>query len=108
MAEAGTPGEVYNVGGAGGLANLEVASRILQMVGRPASLLQHVADRPGHDRRYALDDSKIRAALGYAPRHTLEDGLAETVTWYVAHPEWWRPIKSGEFRSFYETWYART
>jgi dTDP-glucose 4,6-dehydratase len=107
LVEAGEPGQAYNVAAGGGLANRDLAERLLALVHRPVSLLRSVEDRPGHDRRYALDDTKIRSTLGYAPRHTLDEGLAATVQWYLAHPTWWRPIKSGEFRRFYETWYTR-
>jgi dTDP-glucose 4,6-dehydratase len=106
LVEAGVPGEVYNVAAGGGVTNRDVAEQVLRLLGRPASLLQPVADRPGHDRRYALDDGKIRATLGYVPAWTLDRGLAETVRWYVEHETWWRPIKAGEFRMFYDTWYV--
>lgn len=107
LVEAGVPGEVYNVAGGASLTNQDLAVRLLQLLDRPVSLLRFVTDRPAHDRRYALDDAKIRAALGYSPTWTLERGLEATVRWYVDHPQWWRPIKSGEFRGFYEAWYSR-
>lgn len=107
LVEAGVPGEVYNVAGGASLTNQDLAVRLLQLLDRPMSLLRHVADRPAHDRRYALDDGKLRTALGYAPQETLDRGLAATVRWYVNHPHWWQPIKSGEFRAFYEAWYSR-
>jgi dTDP-glucose 4,6-dehydratase len=107
MVERGTPGDIYNVAAGGGRANRDLAERLLALVQRPTSLLRAVGDRPGHDRRYALDDAKIRSTLGYAPRHTLDDGLAATVGWYQTHASWWRPLKTGEFRQFYDTWYAR-
>jgi dTDP-glucose 4,6-dehydratase len=106
MVEAGEPGQVYNVAAGGGLENRDLAERLLVLVDRPTSLLRTVEDRPGHDRRYALDDGKIRSTLGYAPKQAIDEGLAATVQWYLAHANWWRPIKSGEFRRFYDTWYA--
>ena len=101
----GKAGEVYNVGGGTMLSNLELTHRLLGLSERPTSLIRHVADRPGHDRRYALDWSKI-AALGWAPAVQLEDGLAATVEWYRANPDWWRPLKDGSFRDFYRRQYA--
>jgi dTDP-glucose 4,6-dehydratase len=101
----GESGEVYNVGADDERENREVAERIVELTGVDASLLRHVADRPGHDRRYALDSSKLRA-LGWEPRRRFEEGLAETVTWYRDNRAWWEPIKSGEYRAYYERQYA--
>jgi dTDP-glucose 4,6-dehydratase len=98
--ERGTPGEAYNVGAGNERENLAVARDILRLLGKPESLIQHVPDRPGHDRRYSLDTSKIRA-LGWRPRYDFETALARTVEWYVANEHWWRPIKSGEYRAYY-------
>jgi len=101
----GSPGEVYNVGGEEHV-NLEVTHRILELTGADPALVRHVEDRAGHDRRYALDDAKLRA-LGWGPEHSFgEAGLPETVTWYREHRVWWEPIKSGEYRRFYEEQYA--
>jgi dTDP-glucose 4,6-dehydratase len=100
----GGPGEVYNVGGEE-RENLELVERILELTGADRSLLRHVEDRPGHDRRYALDSAKLRA-LGWEPRRQLAEGLGETVDWYRANREWWEPIKSGEFRAYYEQQYG--
>lgn len=94
----GKPGEVYNVGGSNERTNLEVARRILAELGKPESLLQFVDDRPGHDRRYAIDAGKIRAELGWKPVYSFEAGLKRTVSWYVQHAEWWQRIESGEYR----------
>jgi dTDP-glucose 4,6-dehydratase len=102
----GGPGEVYNVGAGQELANLDVTRRIVELTGADASLVRHVADRPGHDRRYSLDSSKI-AALGWRPAHDFEEGLAETVAWYRERRDWWEPLKSGEYREYYEKQYAR-
>ena len=101
----GEPGEIYNIGGEDH-ENLEVTHRILELTGADPSLIRHVEDRAGHDRRYALDDGKLRA-LGWAPRHSFgEGGLPETVEWYTANRAWWEPIKSGEYRRYYEEQYA--
>jgi dTDP-glucose 4,6-dehydratase len=101
----GAPGEAYNIGGGDERENVDVANAILALLGADPSLLQHVADRPGHDRRYSLDSSKLRG-LGWAPATGFEDGLAATVDWYRDHREWWEPIKSGEFKAYYERQYA--
>jgi dTDP-glucose 4,6-dehydratase len=101
----GSPGEVYNIGGEDH-ANLEVTHRILELTGADASLIRHVEDRAGHDRRYAIDDAKLRG-LGWSPAHSFgETGLRETVDWYRGNREWWEPIKSGDYRRYYEEQYA--
>ena len=101
----GTAGEVYNVGGEEH-ENIEITRRILELTGGSDALIRHVEDRPGHDRRYSLDDSKLRA-LGWAPQHSLgESGLRETVDWYRDNRGWWEPIKTGEYRAYYEQQYA--
>jgi dTDP-glucose 4,6-dehydratase len=101
----GEPGHIYNIGGEE-RENLDVTHGILELTGKGESLIRHVEDRPGHDRRYALDDSKLRS-LGWAPQHSFGDGgLAATVDWYSEHRAWWEPIKSGEFRSYYDQQYA--
>ncbi|MEU4256936.1 MULTISPECIES: dTDP-glucose 4,6-dehydratase [Streptomyces] len=86
----GRAGEVYNVGGGDELTNRELTERILALCGADPSMIRHVPDRKGHDLRYAVDDGKIREELGYAPRHTLDEGLAATVAWYRDHPGWWK------------------
>jgi dTDP-glucose 4,6-dehydratase len=102
---AGTAGEVYNVGGEEH-ENLDVVARILALTDAPAGLVRHVTDRPGHDRRYALDSTKLQE-LGWRPRHSFgQGGLAETVEWYRAHRDWWEPIKSGAYRAYYDQQYA--
>ncbi|HEY7197185.1 MAG TPA: dTDP-glucose 4,6-dehydratase [Gaiellaceae bacterium] len=101
----GAPGEVYNVGAGDERENVEVTKRILELTGAPESLVRHVEDRPGHDRRYALDTTKIRA-MGWEPKWRFEGGLAETVAWYRDRRDWWEPIKSGEYREYYEQQYA--
>jgi dTDP-glucose 4,6-dehydratase len=101
----GEPGKAYNVGGGDERENIEVAQRILELTGADGSLLQHVRDREGHDRRYSLDTSRLRS-LGWAPQRVFDDGLRETVDWYRDNRAWWEPIKSGEFRAYYERQYA--
>jgi len=102
----GESGGVYNVGGEE-FENIEVTHRILELTGADPGLVRHVEDRAGHDRRYALDDSRLRA-LGWAPSHSFgETGLTETVEWYREHRAWWEPIKSGEYREYYERQYAQ-
>jgi dTDP-glucose 4,6-dehydratase len=103
--ERGEPGGVYNIGGGHSADNLEITRRILELTGRDEGLIRHVADRPGHDRRYALDTARLRA-LGWTPARSFPEGLAETVAWYRENESWWRPIKSGEYRSWYDAQYA--
>ena len=90
----GRPGEVYNVGADGELRNLEVVELILETLGKPRSLVQHVTDRPGHDRRYAIDSGKIRRELDWRPIHPARDGIRETVAWYLENRAWWEPLLS--------------
>ncbi len=101
----GKAGEVYNVGGQE-RENMEVVRRILDLTGASPDLVRHVADRPGHDRRYAIDSTKLQG-LGWRPEHSFDaTGLAETVEWYRAHRDWWEPIKSGDYRAYYEQQYG--
>jgi dTDP-glucose 4,6-dehydratase len=102
----GAPGEVYNVGGGEELENGDVTRRILDLTGRDESLIRHVEDRPGHDRRYSLDSSKL-GGLGWKPERRFDEGLAEAVAWYSDNRAWWEPLKSGEYRAYYEAQYAR-
>ncbi len=104
--EKGRAGEFYNVGGEGERTNLEITKTILQILGKPDSLVRYVADRPGHDRRYAIDFSKIQKEIGWKPIHSLEEGLKQTVRWYMDHEDWWLRIKSGAYREFYERHYG--
>ncbi len=101
----GKPGEIYNLGTGVETRNIEMARMLLDLLGKPHSLIHFVADRPGHDRRYALDIGKIRA-LGWESRHTFAQALAKTVRWYVENEWWWRKIKSGEYREYYRRQYA--
>jgi dTDP-glucose 4,6-dehydratase len=100
----GEPGGVYNVGGEE-RENMEVTERILELTGADRSLVRHVEDRPGHDRRYDVDSTRIRE-LGWNPERAFEEGLAETVAWYRDRRDWWEPIKAGEFRRYYDTQYG--
>ena len=103
----GESGEVYNVGGGNEVTNIDLTERILELLGRPTSLISRVADRIGHDRRYALDTTKLRA-LGWSPGTPFEQGLADTVAWYRENESWWRPIKESDpaFREYYQRQYG--
>ena len=101
----GRPGTIYNVGGGNERENITVAEAILDHLRKPKSLIRHVEDRQGHDRRYAVDCSRLRA-LGWNPTVPFEEGLLATVEWYRGHESWWRKIKSGEFRAYYEQAYG--
>ena len=103
--ERGVPGEVYNFGGNAERTNLQVVQGILEAVGADPGLVVHVADRPGHDRRYAVDSSKSEASLDWSPSLDFERGLADTVAWYREHEEWWRRVRSGEYRQYYRRMY---
>jgi dTDP-glucose 4,6-dehydratase len=102
----GIPGEVYNVGGPDETANIDVVRRILALTDRDESLIEYVNDRPGHDRRYSLSSAKIRE-LGWEPSRRFQEGLEQTVAWYRDNEWWWAPIRSGEFREYYERQYGR-
>jgi dTDP-glucose 4,6-dehydratase len=104
--ESGRPGEVYNVGGPDELPNLDVVKRILELCGREESLIEHVTDRPGHDRRYSLSSDKVRG-LGWEPQVGFDEGIERTVAWYRENAAWWEPIRSGEYRDYYEKQYGR-
>jgi dTDP-glucose 4,6-dehydratase len=101
----GAAGEVYNVGGGDEHENIDVAERLLELTGADRSLLRSVDDRPGHDRRYSLDTAKLHG-LGWSPQTPFEVGLRETVSWYRENRAWWEPIKSGEYREYYERQYG--
>jgi dTDP-glucose 4,6-dehydratase len=109
LIDRGTDGEVYNVGGGNHVKNIDLTRRILELVGRPESLIKPVADRPGHDRRYSLDCSKLQS-IGWRPQVPFDRGLAETVAWYREHEAWWRPIKEqdAEYRRYYQAQYGGT
>jgi len=104
---SGRNGEVYNVGGGNPVANADLTRRILRLLDRPESLIRHVADRQGHDRRYSLDTTKLET-LGWQPRVAFEQGLADTVRWYQQNESWWRPIKhqDAQFKEYYQAQYG--
>jgi dTDP-glucose 4,6-dehydratase len=102
----GAPGEVYNVGGGNERENIAVAEQLLALLGKPKSLIRFVEDRPGHDRRYAVNCEKLNR-IGWHPTVSFQDGLKAAVEWYRQNESWWRPIKSGEFRVYYESMYAK-
>ncbi len=104
--ERGVPGDVYNVGGPDEAPNLEVVKRIIEYTGADESLIEYVTDRPGHDRRYSLGSEKARA-LGWEPQVRFADGLERTVAWYRDNRPWWEPIRSGDYRAYYERQYGR-
>src|SRR4051794_33937926 len=104
--ESGVPGEVYNVGGPDEAPNLEVVHKIIEYTGQDESLIEYVTDRPGHDRRYSLASEKVRG-LGWEARVRFADGLERTVAWYRENTAWWEPIRSGDYREYYERQYGK-
>jgi len=104
--ERGRVGEVYNIGGLDVLENLTLARRLLKATGKTEALLSYVKDRPGHDRRYAIDASKIKHDLGWEPKHRFEQSIKTTIQWYKDNQNWWRAIKSGEYLKYYDQQYA--
>jgi dTDP-glucose 4,6-dehydratase len=100
--EQGRAGQVYNLGASSERQNLDLLREVLRLLGKPESLLQHVQDRPGHDRRYAIDASRARRELGWAPRRAFDEGLAATVAWYQEHRAWWERVRNGEYRRYEE------
>jgi len=103
--ENAPPGEIYNVGGCSEKANLEVIHLILDRLGKPKSLIRHVTDRPGHDRRYAIDAGKITGELGWKPSLSFEQGIHKTIDWYLQNTDWLRNVVSGDYQSYYESMY---
>ncbi len=104
--EHGHFGEVYNIGGHNEKTNLELVQIIINAFGQSEELIQFVKDRPGHDRRYAIDATKMADELGWTPRYQFEDGIAETIQWYVEHPEWIERIVSGAYQTYYDSMYS--
>jgi dTDP-glucose 4,6-dehydratase len=104
--EHGAAGEVYNAGGPDECANVDVVKRIIELTGANESQVEYVSDRPGHDRRYSLSSDKVRA-LGWLPRVRFDEGLEQTVAWYRDNAWWWEPIRSGDYREYYERQYGR-
>lgn len=101
----GKIGEAYNVGGENERTNMEITRKILEVTGKDDSLITYVEDRPGHDQRYALDNTKINE-LGWGPKYEFDEAMKETIQWYMNNEEWWRPIKSGEFKEYYDKKYG--
>lgn len=104
--QKGQDGEIYNIGGNNEKANIDIVRLILAELDRPESLIQHVADRPGHDRRYAIDNTKITTQLGWKPSYTFEQGIRETIAWYLEHQEWMEHVTSGEYQAYYKNFYG--
>jgi dTDP-glucose 4,6-dehydratase len=105
--EKGRPGEAYNVGGPDECENIEVVRRVIELTGGEESLIEYVKDRPGHDRRYSLGSDKIREQLGWEAQVRFAEGLEKTVAWYRDNEDWWGPIRSGEYRDYYEKQYGK-
>ena len=103
--ERGRIGEVYNIGGLDVVENLTMARRLLRATGKPESLISHVADRPGHDRRYALNCEKIQRELGWKPAISLDDGLRQTIEWYRTNTKWLEGVRGGQYRAYYQKYY---
>lgn len=101
----GTAGEVYNIGGHNERTNLQVVQAVLAALGKPESLITFVTDRPGHDRRYAIDPTKIHRELGWQPETDFDTGLRRTVEWYLTHRDWWSHILSGEYQNYFQAMY---
>ena len=102
----GRNGEVYNVGGNNERTNIEIVKTILKQLGKPESLIKFVKDRPGHDRRYAIDATKLREELGWKPKYTFETGIEQTIKWYLDNQEWWQNIISGEYQEYFKSQYG--
>ena len=102
----GEIGEVYNIGGNNEKTNLEITEAILNTLNKPKDLIKFVKDRLGHDRRYAIDSSKMKEELNWEPEYTFEEGIAETIQWYIDNEDWWRNIKSGDYRDYYQKMYT--
>ena len=103
----GTVGEVYNIGGHNERTNLEVVKTILKALDKPETLIQFVTDRPGHDRRYAIDPTKIETELGWKPKHNFDTGIQETIRWYLENEDWWKNILSGDYQNYFEKMYGK-
>jgi len=104
--EQAPPGEIYNVGGCNEKTNLQVVEIILSRLGKPKSLIRHVKDRPGHDRRYAIDAAKIMSELGWKPSVTFEQGISQAIDWYLDNPQWLANVVSGQYQQYYERMYG--
>lgn len=105
--QKGKPGEIYNIGSGNEKTNLELIRKLLELLDKPQSLIQFVTDRPAHDRRYALDCTRIATELGWKPAYSFEKALSATVDWYLKNESWWRSIKSGKYSRYYEKMYLK-
>ncbi|NGZ76054.1 dTDP-glucose 4,6-dehydratase [Saccharibacillus alkalitolerans] len=103
----GANGEVYNIGGNNERTNIHIVRTILEQLGKPESLITYVQDRPGHDRRYGIDPTKITNELGWKPKHNFETGIRETISWYLSNTDWWTRIQSGEYEQYYAKQYGQ-
>ena len=101
----GKVGEVYNIGGHNERTNLQVVQTILKALDKPESLIKYVKDRPGHDRRYAIDPTKIETELGWKPKYNFDTGIAQTIQWYLDNEDWWKHIISGEYQNYFAEMY---
>ena len=104
--EKGESGEVYNIGGGNERTNLEITGKVLRRLSKPESLIKFIEDRPGHDRRYAIDSSKIEEKLGWKSSHSFDEALESTIAWYLDNRDWWLDIKSGRYADFYDKLYS--
>jgi dTDP-glucose 4,6-dehydratase len=102
----GEPGEIYNIGGNCEKTNREITHTILKELGKPEALIKHVKDRPGHDRRYAIDCTKLCQEMGWSQQYDFQSGMKETIRWYLDNQQWWTRVKSGEYQDFYQRWYG--
>ena len=100
--QKGKIGEIYNIGGSNEKSNIEIVKLILKYLRKDESLIKYVKDRPGHDKRYAIDSTKIQEELGWKAEYTFETGISETIKWYQDNRKWWERIKSGEYTEYYE------
>ena len=107
LAAPGVEGGTFNIGAQHELDVLTITNTLLELLGKPRSLVRFVEDRPGHDRRYAVDSSKLTRVTGWRPAISFEQGIRQTVQWFQANQPWWRAIKSGEFRAYYERMYGQ-
>ncbi|MBK7865289.1 MAG: dTDP-glucose 4,6-dehydratase [Archangiaceae bacterium] len=105
--ERGKKGQTYNIGGGAERKNIDIVKGILKRTGKPETLIKYVQDRPGHDRRYAIDPTKTKRELGWAPAHTFEQGLDDTVTWYLENRTWWERVTSGAYRQYFDSQYKQ-
>jgi dTDP-glucose 4,6-dehydratase len=104
--EKGKEGEIYNIGASTEMPNIEIVKLILKELGKSEDMIEYVKDRPGHDRRYAIDSTKIEGVLGWKPKFKFEDAVSQTIKWYLDNKLWWKRIISGEYQNYYQTQYG--